>query len=181
LVAAEWFTVVAEQCRPAALFDVDFSAALVIAPCSKAKVPGSVRNDGARRLRGQGVDDDLTAARQRLRVSAMVEDSALMPAWRRYASGFYERAGEELAECATSGQLLILSGVYRVLDGHELIGTYEKILKLTDWPACSSDRSRRPPPAAVVTWWPSRQPPPTTRSCSGTSAGRSHPDGGRFW
>ncbi|GAA2125949.1 hypothetical protein GCM10009727_14710 [Actinomadura napierensis] len=59
-----------------------------------------------------------------------------MPAWRRYDGGFYTSAADELRDAVNrEAPLLILSGGYGLLHPQEAIGDYNKIMRLSDWPA----------------------------------------------
>lgn len=59
-----------------------------------------------------------------------------MPAWRRYNGGFYAKAGDRLRDAvAREAPLLILSGGYGLLHPREPIGDYDKVMRLSDWPA----------------------------------------------
>ncbi|MGN6172152.1 MAG: hypothetical protein ACTHPS_04270 [Streptosporangiaceae bacterium] len=57
-----------------------------------------------------------------------------MPAWQRYEGAFYRSARSALAHAAATGNVVILSGGYGVARAQELIGWYERILRLADWP-----------------------------------------------
>lgn len=79
---------------------------------------------------------ELLAARRQNRAIANVDERRLMPAWRRYDGGFYATAGDRLREAvAREAPLLILSGGYGLLRPEEPIGDYNKIMRLSDWPA----------------------------------------------
>jgi hypothetical protein len=60
--------------------------------------------------------------------------SAVLPAWRRYTGMFYQNAGHALADAATTGHLVIISGGYGMVSAEEPIGWYDKRLRLSDWP-----------------------------------------------
>ncbi len=48
---------------------------------------------------------------------------------------FYRYAGTALAEAVETGNVVIISGGYGVARAQELIGWYDKVLRLADWPA----------------------------------------------
>jgi hypothetical protein len=112
------------------LRSVDPSRALVIVPCSARKRlggrPGEVAQTGG----------GLVAARQRVfaDTSTHADETKLMPAYERYDGHLYRSAKPTIAELATQGRLLILSGGYGVLDGRDLIGTYDRMMRSRDWP-----------------------------------------------
>ena len=68
-------------------------------------------------------------------VSAAVDESLLMPAWRRYTGEFYVTAADALADAVASGaHLVVLSGGYGLVRADEPIGSYNKVLRPADWP-----------------------------------------------
>jgi hypothetical protein len=112
--------------------------AVLVLPCSARKQRG-----GSRDLRGATVldllplnlADQLAQARQRLRLAAAVDDSLLLPAWKRYDGTFYQAAGDSIGSAIASGvTILIISGGYGLVLGQEPIGFYERRLSLADWP-----------------------------------------------
>jgi hypothetical protein len=117
---------------PAALRDVDPRGALVVVACSADKARGG-RVPGAASTAGAW-PETLLAARARVLASAQAEVSAVLPAWRRYTGTFYQKAGHALADAATTGHLVIISGGYGVVSAREPIGWYDKQLRLSDWP-----------------------------------------------
>ena len=65
-----------------------------------------------------------------------------MPAWQRYNGHLYRTVGPDLlADLAASERLVILSGGYGVLDGRDLIGHYERLMKTRDWPTGLLERA----------------------------------------
>jgi hypothetical protein len=67
--------------------------------------------------------------------AAEADMARMMPAWRRYEGMFYRCAGTALPDAAKTGNVVIISGGYGVARAQELIGWYEKPLRLADWPA----------------------------------------------
>lgn len=116
---------------PDLLRAADPRTALAIVPCSKSKAPGG--NTRSPIDRTTAWPAELHAARDRLRVAAGVTQEVL-PAVDRYTGNFWQHAGACTQDAADDGRLLILSGEYGVLDGHEPIGDYERVLDLADWP-----------------------------------------------
>jgi hypothetical protein len=117
---------------PAALRDVDPRGALVVVTCSASKAPGG-RVPGTASTGGLW-PEALLEARARVLASAAANMSAVLPAWRRYTGTFYQNAGHALADAATRGHLVIVSGGYGVVNAEEPIGCYDKQLRLSDWP-----------------------------------------------
>jgi hypothetical protein len=116
----------------AALRDVDPHGALVVVACSAGKAPG-----GRMPVTASTVGlwpDALLEARARVLASAAADMSAVLPAWRRYTGTFYQNAGHALADAATTGHLVIISGGYGLVGAEEPIGWYNKQLRLSDWP-----------------------------------------------
>jgi hypothetical protein len=73
-------------------------------------------------------------ARARVLAGVDADVSGLLPAWQRYEGAFYQSARPALAQAATTGNVVILSGGYGVARAQELIGWYDKVLRLADWP-----------------------------------------------
>jgi hypothetical protein len=66
-----------------------------------------------------------------------LNETTLLPAWRRYVGALYEAAGSALREAVESDRaphLLILSGGYGVVRADERIGDYNAKLVLSRWP-----------------------------------------------
>lgn len=114
------------------LSDVDPRRALIVVPCSARKAAGG--SPGSSR---PGLwPDALYEARRRVAGPAGVDESMLMPAWRRYVGQFYVSAGDALRDAVASGaHLVVLSGGYGLVRAEEPIGTYERVLRRSDWPA----------------------------------------------
>jgi hypothetical protein len=78
--------------------------------------------------------EELLAARERVKAAAGVDEQRLLPAWRRYTGAFYQAAGDALSDAvAAGGQIVILSGGYGVVRAEEQIGTYDRLLRFSDW------------------------------------------------
>ena len=107
---------------------------LLVISCSAAKARGG-------RPPGPGWPEpgdwpvSLQAARARVLAGADSDASGLLPAWQRYEGTFYQHARAALADAAATGNTVILSGGYGVAHATELIGWYDKVLRLSDWPA----------------------------------------------
>lgn len=81
---------------------------------------------------------DLGAARRKVLdlPESEADESRVLPARQRYNGSLYRAVGQEvLDDLAASGRLVILSGGYGVLDGRDLIGSYNRLMKSSDWPA----------------------------------------------
>ncbi len=113
------------------LAEVDPRAVLLVVPCSAAKAPGG----GSRvSVTSRGWPEELLASRAELASAAQVDESRLMPVWRRYTGHFYQAAGKAVGDAAHQGHLLILSGGYGLARATESIGDYNRSLRLADWP-----------------------------------------------
>lgn len=99
--------------------EVDPATALLVVTCSARKRSGGV--PGAR----QTWSADLERARAARRAKTDVDESLLMPAWRRYSGYFYDHAGRALRTAAEQDRLLIISGAYGLARGTEPIGMYD--------------------------------------------------------
>jgi hypothetical protein len=89
---------------------------LLVLPCSSRK-----RSGGTRALEGRTLVEDLPAeladrlraARARNAAEASVDETLLLPAFRRYAGTLYEAAGDSIQQAIRAGwHILILSGGY---------------------------------------------------------------------
>jgi hypothetical protein len=112
---------------------------LLVIPCSGRKAPG-----GARGLVGPSVTDwlpgtladRLLAARAALASRAELDESILLPAYRRYVGTLYATAANALESAHARGvPMVILSGGYGLLVAGEPIGVYNRRLTLNDWPS----------------------------------------------
>jgi hypothetical protein len=63
------------------------------------------------------------------------DESLVKPAWQRYDGHLYRAAGRVLSDLAESNRLLILSGGYGLLEGRDLVGDYDRIMRTRDWPS----------------------------------------------
>lgn len=113
------------------------SRALFVITCSKVKV------DTTERLIGPSILDylpaelanELAAARRRVAPLARINERSMVPAWRRYAGGFYGLGSPVLRDATASGaHVLILSGGYGVVLAVEPIGDYDRAFRSGDWP-----------------------------------------------
>jgi hypothetical protein len=118
---------------PAASLDgIDPERSLLVLTCSGRKETGG-------RPPGQADEVawplDLRNARRRVLATANADTARVLPAWRRYTGGFYQHARPALADAVATGNVVIISGGYGIARAGEPIGWYDKILRLTDWPA----------------------------------------------
>lgn len=107
----------------------DPSTSLIVVPCSARKRLGGLRSG-----RATSANAALEDARRDVLARANADEERLMPAWQRYDGNLYRAVGPRLRKVAHDGRLLILSGGYGVLDGRDQIGTYNKMMKTSDWP-----------------------------------------------
>jgi hypothetical protein len=64
-----------------------------------------------------------------------LDESTLIPAWRRYTGSLYQSAHPALEEAISAGQhMLILSGGYGTALAREPIGYYNRQFNKSDWP-----------------------------------------------
>ncbi len=113
---------------------------MVVIPCSARERPSGTPN-----LAGPSVLDLLPAtlgnrlavARSRIARHSDVDESRLMPAWRRYAGTFYDAAGSRLGRAVGSAEVsvVILSGAYGLVVAAEPIGVYNRVFEANDWPS----------------------------------------------
>ena len=115
-----------------ALRQIDPRRTLLVLPCSARKVRGGQPHGDAA---GQEWPAALLSAREKVLAAAETDVARQLPAWRRYDGTFYQHAGTALASAVMAGNVVIISGGYGVARAHELIGWYEKVLHLADWPA----------------------------------------------
>lgn len=126
------------------LRDLDPTRCLVVIPCSASK------RKGGRPGTATSANADLSAARRTVlnMPDSRTEESLLMPAWQRYDGHLYRAVGPDLlSDLAASDRLVILSGGYGVLDGRDLIGYYERLMKTRDWPTGLLERAVTKRPA----------------------------------
>jgi hypothetical protein len=113
---------------------------LLIIPCSGRKASGSQPSGTARALLDDLPADlasRLIAARNAVAVAAHLDESTLMPAWRRNAGTLYQCAflpGEDPEGMRWFKHLLILSGGYGVVRAIDQIGTYDLAMDESLWP-----------------------------------------------
>jgi GIY-YIG catalytic domain-containing protein len=113
------------------LREVSPREALLVIPCSRAKAEGG--ESAAHPARDW--PEPLLRARAALSDRAQLDESRLLPAYRRYIGGFYQEAGTAITAAVDSGApLIVISGGYGVIRGDELIGTYDRQLHIGDWP-----------------------------------------------
>jgi hypothetical protein len=116
------------------LQDIEPRRALLVVTCSRGKAHGGMPPSGTD---GETLwpPQALSAARARVLATAAADLSKLLPAAQRYTGTFYQQTGTALADAAAPGHLVIISGGYGIVRSDELIGWYDKQLRLADWPA----------------------------------------------
>lgn len=116
----------------ASLDGVDPRRSLLIVTCSARKEPGGHSSTAAD---AAAWPPDLREARRRVLATANADTARVLPAWRRYTGTFYQHARPALADAVAKGHVVIISGGYGLARAHELIGWYDKVFQLNDWPA----------------------------------------------
>ena len=117
----------------------NLASTLFVLPCSgsKSSYPPGHREAGERILEALPPElaAELLSARASVRVRAEVDETTLVPAWKRYSGTLYQCAGAALAEAVEADRkILILSGGYGVVLATEPIGYYEAVFKPSWWP-----------------------------------------------
>lgn len=113
---------------------------LIIVPCSAAKSHGSEALHHSSTLLEElppGPASRLSAARNAVAGIAHLDESTLMPAWRRYIGTLYQSAHLTLDRSQSAcwfQHLLILSGGYGIVRAVDPIGYYEHAMNANDWP-----------------------------------------------
>ena len=125
--------------RPGAdLVPSDLASTLFVLPCSGSKNPFPGQREGGERILESlpaHLAAELLAARASVRVRAQVDESTLVPAWKRYSGTLYQSAGRALREAVEADRkIVILSGGYGVVLATEPIGYYEAVFKPSWWP-----------------------------------------------
>jgi hypothetical protein len=111
------------------LLCLDPSRCLIVIPCSAKKASGGHATDAR-----PAWPPELIRARASLAGRAGLDETRLLPAWRRYTGSFYRVASTPIKHAASDAHLVILSGGYGLLEAAEMIGSYNRILHLGDWP-----------------------------------------------
>jgi hypothetical protein len=128
----------AERDRIAAGIKHDVSSTLFIIPCSSAKVsPLAAQETGPSLLKilPPALAQRLRDARDAMRVPAHVDETTLLPAWKRYSGTLYQSAVRALADAADLRlNVLIVSGGYGLVLADEPIGYYDALFRLSSWP-----------------------------------------------
>lgn len=113
-------------------------SALLVIPCSGSKVRGgSTSRDGSiLDLLPPSLRHRLEDARAQMRCICRVDESRLLPGWRRYTGHLYKHAAAPLGEALGQGGVaVIVSGGYGLLLATEYIGTYDREFRPEHWPA----------------------------------------------
>jgi len=117
---------------------VDLATTLLVIPCSARKRGGGIPGMEGRTLLDDlpsELADGLRAARAMNAGEAGVDESLLLPAFRRYSGTFYEAAGDTIRQAIAAGwHILILSGGYGLVRADEPIGDYDAALQVRRWP-----------------------------------------------
>ena len=115
-----------------------FEKTLLVIPCSKAKVSGGVVAECGAWLTDTlppALAAELQEARGNVAQRIRIDESALMPAWRRYDGSLYRTARDALGDLLREGMhIIILSGGYGAVLVDEPIGDYNAALKPSWWP-----------------------------------------------
>jgi hypothetical protein len=110
---------------------------LVVLPCSGRKRPGGTTTRGGSilDLLDPSLRTRLVNAQGRIAGPAGLDETSLLPAWRRYAGTLYGAAHDALA-AATSSEvpIVILSGGYGLVLATDPIGLYDRQFAVRDWP-----------------------------------------------
>lgn len=116
---------------------IDPSRCLIVIPCSASKRRGG--QAGAPAI----APGDLEEARRRVLSDpkSQADESFVMPAWQRYNGHLYRAAAPVVPELASTGRLLVLSGGYGLLESTDLIGDYDRKMRVSDWPRGLLERS----------------------------------------
>jgi hypothetical protein len=79
--------------------------------------------------------NELAQARHNVAARIFINESTLMPAWRRYNGLLYQNAREAIRDLMNAGaHIVILSAGYGAIAATEPIGLYNKVLKPSWWP-----------------------------------------------
>ena len=117
----------------------ELQESLLVVPCSGGKrTGGSATAQGPSTLEVLPSDLGIALrnARNRLAASARLDESLLLPAWRRYTGHFYQASAASLADAAAGDvPMIIISGGYGVVLANEPIGMYGQRFSLSDWPS----------------------------------------------
>lgn len=111
---------------------------LLLIPCSARKRTSAAKPSGPSLL--TALDPllalELQRARQAMRTRAAIDETTLLPAFRRYSGHLYVEAAEDIAAAIKRGQrVLIISGGYGLALAQEPLGTYNRMFSLRDWPS----------------------------------------------
>ncbi len=121
------------------------SEALFVVPCSGGKAPrGTInRTDGISVLDflPSPLADELRCQRNKNACKAKINESSLIPAYKRYTGYLYQAAGDAFNVLLGAGvEILIISGGYGIVHAREPIGWYNREFGNADWPNCLVQR-----------------------------------------
>jgi hypothetical protein len=116
----------------------DVSSTFFVIPCSSTKVSSlAARETGPSLLKvlPPALAQRLRHARDAMRVPAHIDETTLLPAWRRYGGTLYQTAARALADAEDRRlNVLIVSGGYGLVLADEPIGYYDALFRLSSWP-----------------------------------------------
>lgn len=110
---------------------------LLLIPCSGDKKcghePGQVGSICS--ALDHGLAEQLKHARAGIRDRAHIDETTLMPGYRRYAGELYTSGSKSIEMAVSTGRrVLIVSGGYGLLAVDEAIGMYDMRFAIRDWP-----------------------------------------------
>lgn len=112
--------------------------ALVVLPCSNDKavggVPRDARDPSIVDVLPDEIADELVWARRRTAVRAAVDERAVLPALERYSGTLFRALGDEARGALRRRRVVLVSGGYGLVEAGEPVGSYERLLRLGDWP-----------------------------------------------
>jgi hypothetical protein len=116
----------------------DVASTLFIIPCSSSKVSTLAAGEtgpSLLKMLPPALAQRLRHARDAMRLRAHVDETTLLPAWRRYSGILYQTAARALAGAADVRlNVLIISGGYGLVLADEPIGYYDAVFRLSSWP-----------------------------------------------
>ena len=127
----------AEAPSGSSLVPQELAATLVVVPCSgrKAGDANAERPDRIASHLPVALSEELLQARRAVAERIVIDESALVPAWRRYDGSLYQRGRAALERLDGAGcHIAILSGGYGVVLAREPIGDYDAALNIAWWP-----------------------------------------------
>jgi hypothetical protein len=113
--------------------------ALIVICCSKRKDntprPAAAKGQSIVDYLPEPLAERLRKARCEVARKAGLDESNLVPAWRRYTGHLYQAAGQTIERAVDEGtHVVIVSGAYGILLSDEPIGFYDRKFSRLDWP-----------------------------------------------